>query len=89
MWAANIGAHQTGQSSLDFRLRDSSHIHEQILKLLHDLLERLQDAREVLTGGHESADEDELADDLSDDEEPTTEIQELRESLATIINCLF
>lgn len=89
MWAANIGAHQTGQSSLDFRLRDSSHIHEQILKLLQDLLERLHDAREVLTGGHESADEDELADDLSDDEEPTTEIQELRESLATIINCLF
>ena len=28
MWAANIGAHQTGQSSLDFRLRDSSYIRE-------------------------------------------------------------
>jgi hypothetical protein len=27
VWAANIGAHQTGQSSLDYRLRDASHNH--------------------------------------------------------------
>ena len=89
MWAANIGAHQTGQSSLDFRLRDSSHIRDQILKLLQDLLQRLQDAREVLAEGEEAANNDEIANDTSDDEEPTTEIQELRESVATIINCLF
>lgn len=25
VWAANIGAHQTGQSSLDYRLRNASH----------------------------------------------------------------
>jgi hypothetical protein len=25
VWAANIGAHQSGQSSLDYRLRDASH----------------------------------------------------------------
>ena len=89
MWAANIGAHQTGQSSLDFRLRDSSHIREQVLKLLQDLLQRLQYAREVLAEGEIAADSDEVADDASDDEETTTEIQELRESVANIINCLF
>ena len=37
VWAANIGAHQTGQSSLDFRLRDASHISKQVTKLLKDL----------------------------------------------------
>ena len=89
MWAANIGAHQTAQSSLDFRLRDSSHIREQIVKLLQDLLQRLQDTRDVLAEGEKAADNDEFADHASDDGEPTTEIQELRESVATIVNCLF
>ena len=88
MWAANIGAHQTGQSSLDFRLRDASHIREQIVKLLQGLLRRLQDARDVLAEDEESDDE-EAADELMDEEDPKTEIQELQESVATTINCLF
>ena len=47
IWAANIGAHQTGQSSLDFRLRHASHINDQILSLLTDLLEVRIDGRGV------------------------------------------
>ncbi len=92
MWAANIGAHQTGQSSLDFRLRDASHVREQIIKLLHRLLQRLQDARDVLAEDGESDDNDDGVADANDvigEDEPKTEIQELQESLATIINCLF
>lgn len=88
VWAANIGAHQTGQSSLDFRLRDASHIREQIIKLLQGLLRRLQDARDVLVDD-EKSDDEEAADCPLDEEDPKTEIQELRESLATNINCLF
>ncbi|CAF9921052.1 MAG: hypothetical protein ALECFALPRED_001699 [Alectoria fallacina] len=88
MWAANIGAHQTGQSSLDFRLRDASHVREQIIKLLQSLLRRLQDARDVMAED-EGSDDDDVAEDLMDEEDPKTEIQELLESLATIINCLF
>ena len=88
MWAANIGAHQTGQSSLDFRLRESSHISGQIVKLLEDLLQRLQDAREVVFEDDELGDNEDFASDASDDHK-TTEIQELQESVATIINCLF
>ena len=49
IWAADIGAHQTDQSSLDFRLRDASHIREQIVKLLQSLLRKIQDAWDVLT----------------------------------------
>ena len=88
MWAANIGAHQTGQSSLDFRLRDASHIREQIVKLLQGLLRRLDDARVVLAEDGESDDE-EAADELMNEEDSKTEIQELQESVATTINCLF
>jgi hypothetical protein len=37
LWAGNIGAHRTGRSSLDYRLRDSSHLHTQVMRLLDDL----------------------------------------------------
>ena len=89
MWAANIGAHQTGQSSLDFRLRDASHIREQIIKLLQGLLRRLQDARDVLADDRERDDEPAAEDDALNVEDRETEIQELQESLATNVNCLF
>ena len=88
MWAANIGAHQTGQSSLDFRLRDASHVRDQIMNLLQGLLRRLQDARDVLADDEESED-GEIADTSLDEADPMTEIQELQESIATNINCLF
>ena len=89
MWAANIGAHQTGQSSLDFRLRDASHIREQIIKLLQGLLRRLQDARDVLADDEESDVEAAAEDDTLNDEGWETEIQGLQESIATNVKCLF
>lgn len=88
VWAANIGAHKTGQSSLDFRLRDASHVSQQIIKLLQGLLQRLQDARDVLVEDGESGNE-EVADSFMEEDEPKTELQELQGSLATAINCLF
>ena len=45
VWSGNIGAHRKGRSSLDFRLRDASHIHAQVKQLLDDLLESLQDGQ--------------------------------------------
>lgn len=88
VWAANIGAHQTNQSSLDFRLRDSSHIRDQSLKLLESLRGRLDDARNILTEGSESDDEASL-DHVSDDEVPLTEMEELHKTIASIIKSLF
>lgn len=88
IWAANIGAHQTGQSSLDFRLRDSSHIQDQIIKLLEELLKRLEDVRLVIAEGEEE-DVESLGGSSSEDEDSQTEIQQIRKSVATIINCLF
>ena len=73
MWAANIGAHQTGQRSLDFRLRDATHIREHIIKLLQGLLRRLQDARDVLADEKDAA-EDDAENDTLDQEDQKTEI---------------
>ena len=38
-WAGNIGAHRTGRSSLNYRLRDASHVESRA----HALLRRLDD----------------------------------------------
>ncbi|KAE9982670.1 hypothetical protein BLS_005593 [Venturia inaequalis] len=37
MWSGNIGAHHSGHSSLDYHLRDASHIQRRVLELLEDL----------------------------------------------------
>ncbi|OAQ87530.1 hypothetical protein VFPBJ_01570 [Purpureocillium lilacinum] len=52
VWAGNIGAHNTGMSSLDYRLRDSSHIRTHVIRLLQDLDELLEDALAIV-GGYE------------------------------------
>jgi len=47
VWAGNIAAHKSGQSSLDFRLRDASHLKEKVLTYLKDLNDSLQNGRIV------------------------------------------
>ncbi|MCJ1367248.1 hypothetical protein MMC16_006380 [Acarospora aff. strigata] len=80
IWTANIGAHQRNQSSLDYRLRDASHIRDQIIKLLSSLQCSLQDIEDLLS---EPASEDRLS-----DEEPS-ELHELYKEVVTIINGLY
>ena len=94
MWAANIGAHRAGQSSLDFRLRDASHIRQQIIRLLEALLRRLQDGRNVLTengDNRKGSSDDEMSGDEESEEELTlqTELDDLRESFGMLMNRLF
>lgn len=89
VWAANIGAHQTGQSSLDFRLRDASHISKQIVKLLEELEQSLNDTLDELYGDGTTPTEDD--DNLAawPDNKSTTELQQLHEELVNIIDCLY
>lgn len=47
VWAGNIGAHQNGRSSLDYRLRDASHIREEFVKVLQYLRETLDDGKSL------------------------------------------
>ena len=48
IWAGNIGALQPGNSSLDTRLRQASHVRRQVLRLLDDLNYTLRESRSVV-----------------------------------------
>lgn len=43
LWTGNIGAHRRGRSSLDWRLRDASHLRDLVISLLTDLKGALHD----------------------------------------------
>ncbi|EEA19561.1 hypothetical protein TMatcc_009696 [Talaromyces marneffei ATCC 18224] len=88
VWSGNIGAHQTGQSSLDYRLRDASHLREETTRLLSRLLHIFQDVAEVI---NENDDEEALEIEIEDDDETKdmTEVQQLYQSIADTINSLF
>ena len=89
VWAANIGAHQTGQSSLEFRLRDASHISRQIMKLLRDLDQTLSDIINELSEDGTKAFEDDQLSTVWLDDNPSTELQQLHEEFVNILDCLY
>ncbi|KAL2865871.1 uncharacterized protein BJX67DRAFT_382554 [Aspergillus lucknowensis] len=64
LWAGNIGAHQTGQSSLDYRLRDASHIKGQTIKILEAIKKLLAELQNTLSGEKEDEEDDQLDEDL-------------------------
>lgn len=46
VWCGNIGAHQSGtRSSLEYRLRDASHIRKQVVRILISLSGSLVDGK--------------------------------------------
>ena len=85
--AANMGAHQTGQASLDFRLRDASHISKLIIKLLDGLETTIEDVKVVLNEGNAAGNNPEMYSSVEDDS--STELQELHGQILTIISELF
>ncbi|GLA13934.1 hypothetical protein AnigIFM62618_011352 [Aspergillus niger] len=95
VWAANIGAHQQGLSSLDYRLRDASHIQSQIFRLLTALEESLIDLEDLTSGGIEDADGpfdeqmEELYREFEDESNHTTQAQEIYQSVVNTISHLF
>ncbi|GAP93125.1 putative transcription factor [Rosellinia necatrix] len=102
IWSGNIGAHRVGMSSLDYRLRDSSHIHDQIIQLLEDLRTLLEDIIAIISGkkipwDQFSSDEDSEDDDNEDskskaieieNDDADTEISQLTLDVTDVINCL-
>ena len=93
VWTANIGAHQTGQSSLDYRLRDASHIRQLIVKLLEDLSRTLKDVQNLIAEDDSlnSASDDSASDDsvVSFSHDPATELSGLYEELVGIVDGLY
>ncbi|KAI0014816.1 hypothetical protein F4780DRAFT_154415 [Xylariomycetidae sp. FL0641] len=47
LWSGNIGAHRKGRSSLDYRLRDSSHLQQQVSKLLRKLMQNIEEGNHL------------------------------------------
>ena len=45
VWAGNAGAHRAGRVSLDYRLREASHIHAELTELLGELNKDLAEGR--------------------------------------------
>lgn len=93
VWASNVGAHQTGQSSLESRmigpptLFDSqAKICQQFAKLLADLKLILTETRNELSGLGSSASGDDAPPEALPNQ--TTELQQSHESVVSTIDCL-
>ncbi|EEQ91496.2 uncharacterized protein BDCG_06616 [Blastomyces dermatitidis ER-3] len=100
VWTGNIGAHQSGRSSLEYRLRDASHIRAQVASLLDSLKWSLSEVLAIVSGERPPEDEDieECSDsDDSDDgsipheeELPQpAELFQLLEDITVVIKCLY
>lgn len=90
VWAANTGGLRTGQSSLDFQLRDSSHVNRQIIKLLESLSRTINEVISTLSEGLTEASYDsDTLDNCCDDERPRTELQQLYDEVVTVLDCLY
>ncbi|KAK5662142.1 hypothetical protein OQA88_8047 [Cercophora sp. LCS_1] len=94
VWAGNIGAHRTGMSSLDYRLRDASHIKTQVTSLLQDLIQLVDDATAIAKGDQIPWDQQEAGEveprdgSDSDSDGPDTELDQIATDLADVVNCL-
>jgi hypothetical protein len=90
VWSGNIGAHQQGQSSLDHRLRDASHLKSETIKLLNRMLRLLENVGDIV---HHTGDGDdiEMEVEFEDDDEPndTTELQQVHQGVVQVVNLLF
>jgi hypothetical protein len=93
VWVRNTGAHQAGQLSMEYRLRDSQLLYYQTVKLLVRIRELLTDLKEILdeedTGG--SLYEDKHGGSLEESEDSIdngAEIQYIHKSLREITSYL-
>lgn len=87
VWAANIGAHQTGQSSLDHRLRDASDVKKQVLQLLKRLQRLIQDLKDAVDTSDAGIEEE--FSESEEDEEHQSEVHSIYYALRDTISDLF
>jgi len=94
LWCGNIAAHRRGRSSLDYKLREASHIRDRILDLLRSLESIIREANEIVSGERvpwediSDSDSDYSDDELKREEAGTTELQQLISNIAEIVTCL-
>jgi hypothetical protein len=96
LWSGNVGAHRSGGASLDYKLREASHIRGRVIELLQSLGLVLQDLTTLVTGERtpwEDLSDSDSESDSSDggeysEQSPTTEAEQLACNIAEINTCL-
>ncbi|KAF1951152.1 hypothetical protein CC80DRAFT_425360, partial [Byssothecium circinans] len=92
LWCGNVGAHKRGRSSLDYKLREASHIRDRVTNLLENLENILKKTCDLIQG--ERIPWEDQSDDGSelsfpeDEDEAQTELQQCVSGIAEIITCL-
>ncbi|KAF4440843.1 hypothetical protein FACUT_3161 [Fusarium acutatum] len=97
IWCGNLGALQTGYSSLDSRLRESALMHKNISQLLQQLGIALEESTAVVSWERLPFDEESVPSDLSEESEddtsneyfPSTELSMRVASITDILNNLY
>ncbi|QGI66328.1 hypothetical protein CEK26_010283 [Fusarium fujikuroi] len=97
VWCGNLGALQTGYSSLDYRLRESAVMQENVSKLLQQLDIALEESTAVISGERLPFDEESMPSDISEESDddasneyfPTTELSMRVTSITDILNNLY
>ncbi|PYH36543.1 uncharacterized protein BO87DRAFT_395389 [Aspergillus neoniger CBS 115656] len=93
VWAADVGADERGSLSLDYRLRDSSHLKDQISSLLEQLQRNCESLLEIANPG--SADgklpDSDMNEKLQTESqtESQTELQSIYHAVHNTVDCLF
>ncbi|KAF2845590.1 hypothetical protein T440DRAFT_260852 [Plenodomus tracheiphilus IPT5] len=90
LWSGNCAAHRHGKASLDYKLREASHIRERIVRLLKSLSMVLQEVLDILWGN--KIPWEDLSDSGSDTEDEilesgaleTSELDQLATEIADI-----
>jgi hypothetical protein len=94
IWAANTEAHARGNNSLDYRLREASHLRDRIIQLLKHMDTVLREIFDIITGKRvpdEDLSESDSEDSMyspRDEEQETTELSQLVSSIPEITTCL-
>ncbi|CAG1979833.1 unnamed protein product [Fusarium graminearum] len=98
IWSGNMGAHSEGRRSLQYRLRDASHLQKQVMSLLDELSELLGDAFLIVSGERISWDRVEDDEEFPQDTEsesdsefgdmPGTEVAQIAQNVSDVVNCL-
>ncbi|KAG5766646.1 hypothetical protein H9Q72_005310 [Fusarium xylarioides] len=97
VWCGNLGALQTGYSSLDYRLRESVLMHKNVSQLLQQLGTALEESTDVVSGERLPFDEESIPSDLSEESDddtsneyfPSTELSMRVASITDILNNLY
>jgi len=95
VWSGNVGSHKKGRCSLDYKLREASHIRERVIELLQNKFLVLGEIRAIVVGERVSwedlsdCDSAESTSETGDDDDPsTTELKQLLSNVADINTCL-